>query len=365
MTDSRQVINYGIIGFGGIAEQRLAKEGFALDPDRQLPLPAHKLVAATDIQPSRESAAKNLGLQWFSSSRELLASDEIEAVIIASSNTTHYPLAREALLAGKHVFMEKPLTAKLSEAKELSALAQVCGLSLGVDHMMEKNLYNKKAQELIGKGAIGEVQQLVLHMEFLYGRERSEAESWRCSEPDAHGGPIGDVGTHCLYMAEFLLGSPIQWVFCAETPKTLDIAVENGAIIAFKTVSGIEGSIRVAFNQARGDFQQTVRSMGFEAYGTKGMLSSKGTLFQLSGLTDEPVTQELVLENGRGITSFPITAVHSMYAEQIAEHAESIRTQKPLSGERGVTNLRLMEACYRSAREHQAVDVREKELQSL
>ena len=58
-------VKYALIGFGGIAENRVAKEGFACDAGRFRPLRFAKLVGATDLNPMRESAAKALGLAWY------------------------------------------------------------------------------------------------------------------------------------------------------------------------------------------------------------------------------------------------------------------------------------------------------------
>src|ERR1700693_731568 len=67
---------------------------------------------------------------------DVLASD-VDAVILATPVRTHYTLARAALLAGKHVLVEKPLTADVAEAEELIAVAQRMGRTLMVGHTFE------------------------------------------------------------------------------------------------------------------------------------------------------------------------------------------------------------------------------------
>ena len=62
-----QKVRYGLVGFGGIAEARIAKEGFGLDEARFTGNPAAELVGVTDIQQSRRAAAEALGLRWFDS----------------------------------------------------------------------------------------------------------------------------------------------------------------------------------------------------------------------------------------------------------------------------------------------------------
>jgi len=255
-------VTYGIIGFGGIAENRIAREGFGLDTSRFQGHESAQLVAATDINPSRQSAAEALGLTWYPSAEALLEDERLDAVFIATNNASHAGIAKQAILAGKHCLIEKPMAHTLEAARELRGLAREHGISLGVDHMMTKNSFNRKARELIAEGALGDVNDLVLHMEFYYGSTPEEAGTWRCSKPEEVGGPLGDVGCHCLYMGEFLLDDVITEIACTLSPRTLDINVENGAFIHFKTAGGLNGSARVAFNQPRGGLLGTLANLG-------------------------------------------------------------------------------------------------------
>lgn len=344
-------VRYAIVGFGGIAENRLAKEGFALDAARFEPMSDIQLVAATDPNPARRPAAEALGLEWRDSLEETLAIPDLDAVVVASNNRSHASIAKTALDAGKHCFVEKPVATSPDEAEELNALAKAKGLSLAVDHMMVHNGFNKKAAELITDGAIGDVNDLCLHMEFQYGSTPEEAASWRCSVPEELGGPIGDAGSHCFYMAEFLLKSEIATVQCAYYPKVLDIAVENGAFIKFTMKNGETGSIRVAFCEPRGGALGTMSNLGFEAYGSEGVLRSYATLFQLSGHPDEPVRQRLVLENADATTEIKPDHVDNIYQSIIRSHAESVRANTPLTGDEAERNIRIIAAAHQSARQ--------------
>ena len=239
-------IRYAIIGFSGFAENRIVREGFGLDQSRFSGHPQAELIGATGRTTARRKAATRPGLKWYDSVDALLDDPNVEAVFIATNNLSHAPLAEKALRAGKHCLIEKPITTTLEDAARLQELARARSLSLAVDHMMIENAYNRRAKELIADGAVGPVNDISLHMEFCYGATPQEAAAWRCADPKEIGGPIGDVGSHCLYMAEFLLGNEIASLGCVYTPRTLDLAVENGAIIQFRTHSGIQGTIRVA-----------------------------------------------------------------------------------------------------------------------
>lgn len=342
-------IKYGIIGFGGIAENRIAKEGFGLDNSRYRGNDSAELICAADTSQSRQSAAEALGLRWYSSADELLHDKDIEAVFIATNNSSHADMARKAITAGKHCLIEKPVAHTLKDARELQSLAVKHGVSLSVDHMMTKNAFNIKAGELVSKGALGEINDISLHMEFLYGSTPEEAKTWRCAEPKEIGGPLGDVGTHCLYMAEFLLDDLITEIACTYLPRTLDIQVENGAHIQFRTAKGLSGSIRVAFNQPRGGLVGTLSNLGFEIYGSDGVIRSYATLFQLSGEKTEPVKLRLVLETASGISDIDPGFCPNIYQQQISSHARSIISREFTDGSDGVHNLELLFACYESA----------------
>jgi 1,5-anhydro-D-fructose reductase (1,5-anhydro-D-mannitol-forming) len=343
-------INYALLGFGGIAENRIAKEGFGLDGRRFRPHPAAALAGATDLNRSRRSAAEALGLRWYDGLEAVLRDRDVQAVFIATDNSSHAGLAERALKAGKHVLVEKPMATSLADARRLVLLARKRGLSLGVDHMMVHNAYNERAAEVLRAGQIGVVNDLVLHMEFLYGLTEEERASWRCSRPEELGGPLGDVGSHCLYMAEKLAGSRIRILACAYLPPTLSLAVENGAFVQFETLSGVQGSVRVAFNQPRGGGRGTLANLGYEVYGSEGVLRGYGTLFQLSGYSDEPVAVRLEVDRFRRVSPVRVRGIRNIYQALIQAHADSIRENRPLDGEEGLHNLELILKCHQSAR---------------
>lgn len=91
-----------------------------------------------------------------SSFDELLDSD-VEAVVVSTPVRTHYGLAKRALLAGKHVLVEKPLTASSAEAEELVHLSERQGLTLMVGHTFEYNPAVRLLREIVASGEIGDV----------------------------------------------------------------------------------------------------------------------------------------------------------------------------------------------------------------
>ena len=138
-------IRYAIIGFGGIAENRVAKEGYGCDKTRFNGLEKAVLTGATDMNPARKEAAEALGLKWYDSMEAILADADIDAVYIATNNASHAALACAALEAGKHVIVEKPAATSVADAQKMVDLAAAKGLSLSVDHMIPLLLKHKSS----------------------------------------------------------------------------------------------------------------------------------------------------------------------------------------------------------------------------
>jgi predicted dehydrogenase len=95
------------------------------------------------------------GIQGVKDAEDIIASKEIDAVVIATPVHTHFALARRALLQGKHVLIEKPMTSSVEEADELIDLAAQKGLTLMADHTFLYTGAVQKMREIIDTEVIG------------------------------------------------------------------------------------------------------------------------------------------------------------------------------------------------------------------
>jgi predicted dehydrogenase len=120
-----------------------------------------KFTACCDLDANRldRIAQQYPGVQLFHNVSDLLQSD-VEAVLIATPIATHYDLARRALLAGKHVFVEKPLADTSAHARELTEMARALGRTLMVGHTFVYSPPVVKIKELIDSGVLGQIQYL-------------------------------------------------------------------------------------------------------------------------------------------------------------------------------------------------------------
>ncbi|PJR65335.1 oxidoreductase [Raoultella sp. T31] len=136
----------------------------------------------------------------------LLSNPDIDLIVIATPNDSHFPLAKAALEAGKHVVVDKPFTVTLSQARGLEATARRCGRLLSVFHNRRWDSDFLTLKSLINEGLLGEV----CYFESHFDRYRPEVRHrWR-----EQGGPGSgiwyDLGPHLLDQAVNLFGLPVS-----------------------------------------------------------------------------------------------------------------------------------------------------------
>jgi predicted dehydrogenase len=115
-----------------------------------------------DLRPQRLQHLSSLysSLQTTGDFRKLLADKEVQAIVVATPVSTHFKLAKAALMAGKHVFVEKPLARSTAESAELVDLARKKGLVLMVGHTFLYSAPVRKVKEIIDRGDIGQVRYI-------------------------------------------------------------------------------------------------------------------------------------------------------------------------------------------------------------
>ncbi len=187
MVEGARTLNVGVIGCGhwGPNHVRVFSE-----------LDRSDVLTCSDPNPSR--------LDWLTRRfprvrttndyRTMLCDEAIDAVVIATPTRTHAAITREALEAGKHVLVEKPLCTAVDEARELSTLAESVSRVLMVGHVFLFNNGIIKLRELIEKGRLGRIHYLDAVRTNL-GPVRGDVNA------------LYDLGTHDISIFNFLLGA--------------------------------------------------------------------------------------------------------------------------------------------------------------
>lgn len=144
-------MNLGLIGYGYWGPN-VAKNIYA---NKNL-----RLHTICDLKQQRLDKAKSLyaeHTEYETNYEKILNDPDINAVAVAVETSAHYRVVKDALLAGKHVYVEKPFTSTVKEAEELSELAKAKNLIIHVDHIMMYHPCVKKIRELIVSGEIGDL----------------------------------------------------------------------------------------------------------------------------------------------------------------------------------------------------------------
>lgn len=124
------------------------------------------------------------GVHATSNFSKMLENPEITQVAIASPAALHYTLAKQALLAGKDVYVEKPLCLDSAEGVELIKLAEQRGLILMVGHLLQYHPYVRRLQELVGAGELGKIQYIISNRMNLGSFRTEENALWSFAPHD-------------------------------------------------------------------------------------------------------------------------------------------------------------------------------------
>ncbi|KJY70659.1 oxidoreductase [Vibrio coralliilyticus] len=240
-----------------------------------------KLVAgAFDLDAERcRDFGTNLGLdsdRCYSSYKEMFAveaqrEDGIQAVSIATPNSTHYEICKAALEANLHVVCEKPITFTVAEAEELKTIAAQNNRVLGVMYGYTGFPMVQQAREMVQRGDLGEIR--VVNMTFAHGFHNIEHEKndpglkWRVS-PEVSGPTyvIGDIGTHAFYLCEMITGLEVKRLACMRQSFIESRApLEDNAHVMMEFEGGAVGTLWASAVNSGAMHQQKIRIVGEKA----------------------------------------------------------------------------------------------------
>lgn len=173
-----------------------------------------------DDQPERARiAAERAACTAHSDFRDLLRDDAIDALIVTSETALHLQLVEAAAAAGKHLFVEKPLASKASDAYAMQRAIDAAGILFHIGHFMRGYPFNRKLKRWIDDGVLGKITRL-RHSNVHHGAVGGWFDPGRGWYPDgwlwmtdidrAGCGGFGDLGAHSLDVLMWLLGDVAQ-----------------------------------------------------------------------------------------------------------------------------------------------------------
>ncbi len=324
-------VRFAILGFGHHAVRRL--------------LPAFAKSDQTVLtgmwRRDAEAAAKNCAElsipNCFTSREELCASPDVDVVFITSPDAMHRDDMLLALKHGKAVLCEKPLAMNAAESHEMVAAAKAAGVLFGVGQNFRYNRSLEWLREKVRSGAIGEPQ--LAHALYSYPANLAPRK-WIVDPTLACGGPIADVGVHCMDALRFVLDAEISSIQTLARTDASSGTVDAVASLQMEMTANIYAAniYATVSVSARAPYRTLVEITG-----------SNGVLIAENGLTvDRPV--DLVLRRAGVLIESATVDNSDGYVRMLDAFAKAFRGEGTFaaSGDDGVRNMQALDAAYKS-----------------
>lgn len=320
-----RMVRFGIVGFGLHAVKRLMP-GFRLAQNARV-----TALSRRDAETAAASAREHGVPHAFASAKELCRSPEVDAVLVATPNNRHRDDVLEALECGKPVLVEKPMAMNASEARQMVEAAQGKNLLLGVAQIFRFADSVRRLRERVAAGDIGRV--VLARSEFSYWGAAA-ARTWIRDLAIAGGGPVADIGVHCIDALRFILDDEVASVSARGGADENSGTVESAAVVSLEFRRSGLGMVLVS---ARAQYRTPLEIVG-----------ERGALRVDDGLSvDKPVTIEMLRQ---GVAETEQVSNQLAYARQVDAFAEAVegRAAFPVPGEEGWKNQVILDAAYRS-----------------
>lgn len=211
-------INFAIAGCGLIS--RLHLEAIRDIEDARL----------TGVFDTDPEAAHKTAAEWnakaYGSYAQLLADKSVDAVCICTPSFLHADLARQAIAAGKHVLVEKPLALHLADCDDLVAMAERTGVQVGVVSQLRFSPAIRKVKKALGDGVLGRLTRADLYMKYYRPQAYYDGGAWRGTWEKDGGGALMNQGIHGVDLLLYLMG-PVKSIYALGGTLARDIEVED------------------------------------------------------------------------------------------------------------------------------------------
>jgi predicted dehydrogenase len=231
-----KTLNAAIIGCGAI---------FKVHADAIRDSSYAQLVSAVDIDEQKARAATlEYECSFYTDYRELLKNEKIDVVHICTPHYLHAPMAIDAVRAGKHVLVEKPVAINLEQAQEMAAEAKRNNVYIGVCFQNRYNDTTIRAKEILQKGLLGKIRGVKGIVTWHRNEDYYTQSGWRGSFETEGGGVLINQAIHTLDLMQLLAGEVeaikgnvdtrvLQGVIEVEDTADATIYFKNGAVGLF------------------------------------------------------------------------------------------------------------------------------------
>ncbi len=296
----------------------------------------------------------------YTSYEELLADPEVELVIVNTPNYTHYEFAKKALLAGKHIVVEKPFSVTVAQGEELISIAKEKGLLISAYQNRRYDSDYRTIKKILEEGLLGDIVEAEFHFD-RYVEELSYKKHKETPGPGT--GSVYDLGSHIIDQALQLFG----W------PKAI-----MGDITVMRPISQVDDFFELIlyYDTKRVRLRSTYVARqpipGYVIHGMKGSFIKDKTNVQEDALNkgmlpvgedwgkeDESEWGLLHTERDGKIIKERVPSLQGQYLDYYEGIYQAIRNNAPVpvNAEDGLKVIRIIEAGYESSRSKKIVDL--------
>ncbi|MEO2003326.1 MAG: Gfo/Idh/MocA family oxidoreductase [Candidatus Poribacteria bacterium] len=311
------------------------------------------IVAAMDtVADIAKSFTEKFGGEATTDAAEVMARDDVDAVLISVPHFLHAPLAIQAAEAGKHVLVEKPIACTTEQAKDMIAACSDAGVLLSVLLPSRYSGSTIRAKELVEAGALGKILALKFHVAankldsyWTGGYTQRVRTDWRKSKENSGGGVLIMNLVHDIDAVRYATGLEAIRIYAEYDTFMTDTEVEDFITVSIRYDNGAIGDI-MASSCVRGG-----EGGGTRIYGSEGQMAFGRPL--------RVFTEADIDGLERGAWTDVDTPRGDGRATLIERFAEAVfaGTAPEVPGEEGRNTLDLIYAAYRSGETHTPVTV--------
>lgn len=300
------------------------------------------------------------GTQSYPSLEAVLADDEVKLVVVNTPTSTHYDYAKQALLAGKDVIVEKAFTTTVAEAVELKSLSEKLGCKISVYQNRRWDSDFKTVQKIKNDKVLGDIIEAEIHFD-RYKAGLSHKQHKEIPQPGA--GTLNDLGPHLIDQALYLFGMP-QSVFAdVRTTRagsqvddwfdiylyypSLRVRLRAGLLIKEPGPGFILNGTKGSFIKSRADVQETNLQAGMKP----GIINWGEEPESESGLLHTEINGKSVREK--------IPTLKGNYYDYYNAVYNAITENKamPVTCDDGINVMKIIEGAVKSNKEKRVIDL--------
>jgi predicted dehydrogenase len=231
-----------------------------------------EVVVVADVKGDRaEEAGRDAECAWTTNWADVVDREDVDAIVVATTNKWLAPVSLAALERGKHVLCEKPAGQTPGEVQDLKEAAETRGLTFKVGFNLRHAPALVRAHSLCADGAIGDVT--FLRARYGHGGRPGMESEWRCDATISGGGELLDQGVHVIDLCRWFAGDfgevfAYTANYCWPAPPGT-AGVEDNAFVLLRAATGTVASLHVSWTQWKNVFS-------FEVFGTAGYAVVEG-----------------------------------------------------------------------------------------